>query len=296
MGDQIRKPGGVREPRLRFTSQSAWWRTRIRKVAGQARERLAHLREEWPDPADFTDVVAAATTIFYGAATVVWTVQIGEEEGRDYTDRLLDHLCSVCAICWRVVLEKCEWGGSLESVIEETLSEIDRACRAHPGWPDNPIHGAAIIAEEADAIGVSITTSAIDFGALVDQLVSTYDWELILIGLSQSLDPVPSADNFFPSSANLHMTEPNQSSPRWPWEQTIDDAWEAAATTTDIAARKAEYQTIQQTWIGAAPIIYTATRTDYLGAPATLGNVDTAYLHPFPGFGWEALIARIYVK
>ena len=154
----------------------------------------------------------------------------------------------------------------------------------------------AIIAEEADAIGVSITTSAIDFDSLVDQLVSTYDWELILVGLFQSLDPVPSADNFFPSSGNLHVSEPNQSSPRWPWEQTIDDAWEAAATTTDIAARKAEYETIQQTWIGAAPIIYTATRTDYLGAPATLGNVDTAYLHPFPGFGWEALIARIYVK
>jgi hypothetical protein len=53
----------------------------------------------------------------------------------------------------------------------------------------------------------------VDFNALVGQLVSSYDWNMVVIGLTGSIDPI-SGVNVYPSDGNLHMIEPNQESPR----------------------------------------------------------------------------------
>jgi len=36
-----------------------------------------------------------------------------------------------------------------ENAIELLLAELDRAQRLHPKWPDDEVHAAAIVAEEA---------------------------------------------------------------------------------------------------------------------------------------------------
>ena len=38
---------------------------------------------------------------------------------------------------------------TIESIIDMIAEEIRRAEMLHPGWPSDPIHGAAIVAEEA---------------------------------------------------------------------------------------------------------------------------------------------------
>ena len=63
--------------------------------------------------------------------------------------------------------------------------------------------------QEALNVGIQINFQPIDFNLLVQQLTGTYDWELILLGLTGSPDPISGA-NVYPSYGNLHMIEPNQ--------------------------------------------------------------------------------------
>ena len=74
-----------------------------------------------------------------------------------------------------------------------------------------------LFSQEAQAIGVDVTFKPEAFNELVTRLVASYDWQMILIGLTGSVDPVGGA-NVYPSRGSLHMIEPNQESPRRDWE------------------------------------------------------------------------------
>lgn len=149
------------------------------------------------------------------------------------------------------------------------------------------------VADGAALAGIEIVPSYIEFNTLVSQLVSTYDWELILIALTSSPDPI-SARNVFPSAGSLHMIEPNQVTPRRAWEATVDAAFAAAATTSDDATRKSNYQTIQEVWLDEVPWIYTADPRAAVAAGSTLGNVASQYLHPFSYLGIHGALSRVY--
>lgn len=36
-----------------------------------------------------------------------------------------------------------------QDIISDILEELNRAKNKHPGWPDDPIHAAAVVAEES---------------------------------------------------------------------------------------------------------------------------------------------------
>jgi hypothetical protein len=46
-----------------------------------------------------------------------------------------------------------------EAAFNAIMHELRRAEEKHPGWPDDPIHGAAIVAEEAG----ELSQKALDF-------------------------------------------------------------------------------------------------------------------------------------
>src|SRR5690606_25510642 len=92
-------------------------------------------------------------------------------------------------------------------------------------------------AQEAANVGIKINFRPIDFNVLVGKLTGSFDWHLILIGLTGSVDPI-SGSNVYPSYGTLHMIEPNQESPRRAWEQQVDAAWDEANNTTNEAQRK----------------------------------------------------------
>jgi len=196
------------------------------------------------------------------------------------------------------------------ALAEDLLDSIDYIDRDGDGWredPDgNPIaltlqtnsdnsERVAIIsqiAQEASQVGIRITPQPVDFNALVGQLVASYDWELVVIGLTGSLDPISGA-NVFPSSGQLHMIEPNQESPRREWEARIDEAWDLANLTVDEDQRKRGFQIIQQIWIEEAPWTFTYNRAVIEGYRSEFGNV---YPHPVENYDWEGVLTRLYVK
>lgn len=147
-----------------------------------------------------------------------------------------------------------------------------------------------LFAQEAANIGIEINFRPGDFNAMVGQLLSSYDWELILIGLTGSVDPISGA-NVYPSSGNLHMIEPLQTTPRREWERQVDEAWIVANNTTDEAQRKAGYETIQRIWIEEVPWVYTFS-------PLVIGAYKTDWANvapqPVDGYGFKGFAERVY--
>ena len=149
-----------------------------------------------------------------------------------------------------------------------------------------------LFAQEASRVGIEINVNPIDFNALVGQLVASYDWELILIGLTGSVDPI-SGQNVYPSSGNLHMIEPNQTTARREWEQIVDDAWIMANNTTNEDQRKEGFQIIQEQWIEEVPWVYTFNAATMTAAGEEFGNV---FPQPINGFGMISIAERLYIK
>lgn len=149
---------------------------------------------------------------------------------------------------------------------------------------------ATLFAQEASAVGIEVTANPIDFNALVGQLTSSYDWELVVIGLTGSLDPI-SGVNVYPSNGALHMIEPSQESPRRDWEKRADEAWEVANFTTDEDQRKRGWQTLQEIWIDELPWVFTYNAAMMHGYLNVLGNI---YPHPIEDYDWEGILHRIY--
>jgi peptide/nickel transport system substrate-binding protein len=192
----------------------------------------------------------------------------------------------------------------------DLLDSIDYIDRNGDGWREDPNGNkislelstnsgnttregiGEIFAQEAARVGIELNFNPQDFNALVTQLVATYDWNMILIGLTGSVDPI-SGQNVYPSSGNLHMIEPNQSTAKRAWEQRVDDAWVMANQTTDEAQRKAGFEIIQREWIDNVPWVYTANIANMGAVGAEFGNY---YPQPIDGYEIKYIAYRIYVK
>ena len=196
------------------------------------------------------------------------------------------------------------------NVAADMLDSIDYIDRNGDGWRQDPDGNKIsltlstnagnqtrerimeMFAQDARAVGIEINTNPMDFNALVGQLVASFDWEMILIGLTGSVDPI-SGQNVYPSSGNLHMIEPNQTSPRRDWERRVDEAWIYANNTTDEEQRKRGFQTIQEIWIEEVPWVYTFNPALMSAVKEEFGNV---FPQPINGFETIDIAHRLFVR
>lgn len=149
-----------------------------------------------------------------------------------------------------------------------------------------------LFAQEAKKVGVEVNFQPEDFNTMVGKLLGGNDWDIILIGLTGSVDPI-SGSNVYQSSGNLHMIEPNQTTPRREWEKVVDDAWKVANNTTDEAQRKRGWQTIQEVWADELPWIYTFNAASMAAYNVNLGNIQP---RPVDNMGWGGIIQYLYWK
>ena len=149
-----------------------------------------------------------------------------------------------------------------------------------------------LFSQEAQAVGIDVTFKPEAFNELVTRLVASYDWQMILIGLTGSVDPVGGA-NVYPSSGSLHMVEPNQETPRRDWEVAVDAAWDEANLTTDEEQRIRGYRKLQQLWIEEVPWAYTFAPAVMHAFRNTVGNIKP---HPLHGYAIRGLADRLYLK
>ena len=157
---------------------------------------------------------------------------------------------------------------------------------------DNPLRMAICeqYAREAQGAGIRIEFVPEPFSAIVTSLISSYDWELLLIGFVGEIDPIDQSAIFL-SSGSQHVIEPGQEYPRRRWETNVDSAWAEAATTLDEGLKKAAFELVQRSWIDEVPWVYTYSAAVVHAYRRRWGNI---YPRSAEGYGLTAILPRIY--
>jgi peptide/nickel transport system substrate-binding protein len=115
---------------------------------------------------------------------------------------------------------------------------------------------AAMIQQDLAKLGIKINVVTLDFPSLLERITRNLNYEACLLGLV-NVDADPSElMNVLLSSASNHPWNPSQKTPETPWEAEIDRLMLAQAATADHAARKKDFDRVQEIMREQAPILY----------------------------------------
>ena len=124
---------------------------------------------------------------------------------------------------------------------------------------------AQIIIDECKKEGITVTPRHTDFQKIVDQLMSSYDWQSIIIGFGGgSLFPTQGS-NVWVSDGNLHLWYPLQKSPATDWEARVDELYHKAKCIVSYDEAKPLWDEYQQIFLEQCPIIYLMRRRSFFG-------------------------------
>jgi len=146
---------------------------------------------------------------------------------------------------------------------------------------------ATMIQEDLQKIGIHVNVVTLDFPSLIERITQTFDYEAILLGLTNvGLDPNEQMNVWLSSSEN-HQWNPSEKAPETAWEAEIDRLMRAQASAADARKRKESFDRVQEIAMEQAPFIYLVNRNalsavaaDVQGAtpvvlvPQTYWNVD----------------------
>lgn len=130
-----------------------------------------------------------------------------------------------------------------------------------------------IYKQDLEKLGIKVNYRPLDFNLLVERLESTFDWDCMLMGFTSSIDP-NDGSNFYRSSGNLHIWNPNQPKPATPWEAEIDQLLNDGASVMDPAKRAPYYWKIQEIMHEQLPVIQTVRITLYSAYKDSLENYE----------------------
>jgi peptide/nickel transport system substrate-binding protein len=115
---------------------------------------------------------------------------------------------------------------------------------------------AVLIQDDLQKIGVHVNVDAFDFPSLIERMTQSFDYEAILLGLTNvDLDPDGEMNVWLSSSAN-HQWNPQQKTPETPWEAEIDRLMRAQASTSDTNKRKEAFDRVQEIVVEQEPFIF----------------------------------------
>jgi peptide/nickel transport system substrate-binding protein len=128
-----------------------------------------------------------------------------------------------------------------------------------------------IFKQDLERLGIKVNYRPLEFTTLVDKLDSSFDWDCILMGFTGGVEPNDGA-NFYRSSGNLHIWNPNQPTPATPWEGEIDTLLDQGASEMDPNKRAPYYWKIQEILHDQLPIIETVRGQRYASWKNSLQN------------------------
>jgi len=147
---------------------------------------------------------------------------------------------------------------------------------------------ATLIKNDLEAIGITINFVALDFNNLVTKLSATYEWEMILIGLTGGIEPC-GGKNVWAANGQLHMW--NRSGGALdPYEERIDTIFNDAVKTLNEKKRKELFYEWQDIVAEELPLIYTVTPYSLFAVRDRFGNLYPTVLGAF------SEIEHIYLK
>ena len=120
-----------------------------------------------------------------------------------------------------------------------------------------------IFKQDLEKLGIKVNYQPLEFTTLVEKVDGTFDWDCVMMGLTGTIEP-NDGSNFYRSSGNLHLWNPNQKTPATPWEAEIDRLMDQGASEMDTPKRVPYYWKIQEILHDQLAIIQTVRRKDYV--------------------------------
>jgi len=149
---------------------------------------------------------------------------------------------------------------------------------------------ASIIRKDLENLGMKVNFLALEFNNLVSKLVSTFQWDTIIIGLTGGVEP-HFGKNVWDSSGQLHMWYPKQEKPGTAWEKRVDEIFNLAVQELNEEKRKVFYDEWQLIISEELPVVYTVLSASIFAVRNKFGN-----LNPTPYGGAFHNLEEIYIK
>jgi len=148
------------------------------------------------------------------------------------------------------------------------------------------IDTANIFADECGKIGLTVNVKPLDFQKVVEMLLSTYDWQAVIIGFGGSNYWPTKGNNVWLSNGNLHFWNPLQAKPATEWEARIDYLYNEGSYTIDRNKAAGIWTEYQKIILEQLPVIYQVHPLAFIGIRNkwdnvfydTLGGLDGNYL------------------
>jgi peptide/nickel transport system substrate-binding protein len=152
---------------------------------------------------------------------------------------------------------------------------------------------AVLIKSDLEKIGMKVIFQPIEFNTLVAKINDTRDYECVLLSLGGGGADPSSSMNVLKSDGYTHQWFPRQKTPSTDWEARIDQLMDKQNTTLDYAARKKDFDEVQEIIAEQQPMIFTVTPIYYAGIRSDIGNVRAT---PLSGYRatWNA--EELYFK
>ena len=134
-----------------------------------------------------------------------------------------------------------------------------------------------MIKEDLKQLGINVNFKPIEFNSLVSKLMTTFDWDMVLLGLTGSPLEPHSGQNVWKSNGHLHLFNMRLNAEKdiLPWEKDLNEIFEQAALKLSFDERKPYYDRYQQ-------IIYEQKPMLYLYSPLTIMAVRDKVKNIYP--------------
>ena len=138
--------------------------------------------------------------------------------------------------------------------------EIDLSTNA--GNTEREALGVMIKQDLAD-IGIQVNFKPVEFNSLVNKITNSFDWDMIILGLTGSPLEPHNGKNVWNSKGPLHLFNQrtqfdikNNNIYPYSWESKIDEIFDKASLSINFNERKKYYDEYQQIIYNQAPIVY----------------------------------------
>ncbi len=139
---------------------------------------------------------------------------------------------------------------------------------------------AVLIQDDLQKIGVHVNVVTLDFPSLIERMTQSFDYEAILLGLT-NVDLDPNGEmNVWLSSSETHQWNPQQKAPETAWEAEIDQMMRAQASASDAKKRKEAFDRVQAIAVEQEPFIFLINKNSLSAVAPTVHGATPVILSP----------------
>jgi peptide/nickel transport system substrate-binding protein len=151
---------------------------------------------------------------------------------------------------------------------------------------------ATMIQEDLQKIGIHVNVVTLDFPSLIERMTQTFDYEAILLGLTNvGLDP-NEVMNVWLSSSENHQWNPQQKTPETAWEAEIDRMMRVQASSADAKKRKEAFDRVQEIAMEQQPFIFLVNRNALSAVSSRVQGASPVILVPQTYWNIERLSVK----